>query len=107
MRTAGLTVQLTLRPAEAADGSALRPAGDEVHLELRPVQQSDLVSRVETCGVGESLRDTVVGGRQGEAKKDSIKGEIITTPIIDPARKPPLCHKDTAKGKKCPLVRVP
>ena len=35
--------------------------------------------------------------------RDSLIGQEEST-IIDPCRlwKPPLCHKDTAKGKKCP-----
>ena len=54
--------------------------------------------------VRDHLRDTVLGGR---AQKESIMGGIIIlpTPVIDPfpAWKPPLFHKDTAKGKKCRL----
>ena len=40
----------------------------------------------------------------GQAQKESIMGGIIILSIIDPfpAWKPPLCYKDTAKGKKCP-----
>ena len=44
-----------------------------------------------------SQKDTVT---VGHAEKESIMGVVV---IIDPfpAWKPPLCHKDTAKGKKC------
>ena len=56
--------------------------------------------------VRDHLRDTVLGGH---AQKESIMGGIIIlltqAPVIDPfpAWKPPLFHKDTAKGKKCRL----
>ena len=53
-----------------------------------------------------SLRETHMIG--GHVQKESIMCGIIIlltpAPIIDPFRawKPPLCHKDTARGKKCP-----
>ena len=54
------------------------------------------------------IKDTLIGGHL--LQKESIMGAtfilLTPAPIIDPFRtwRPSLCHKDTAKGKKCPLL---